>query len=111
MRSILNLLSWYESSYLAITETFLTESGATVKWGNNQPDNNGGSENCGVLDTRLETKLADEVCSVTYDYICQISKHSYTVFKDVCWFLLLNNLPAYRQVLAVQVSCFAMSIN
>lgn len=52
---------------------FFNTAGANGAWGYNQPDMIPSQKSCAVLDMNLETKMADENCSTSYDYLCQMS--------------------------------------
>ena len=48
-------------------------TGAYSPWAINQPNNLNGNQNCGALDSFNDYNLADEACSTSAQFICEIS--------------------------------------
>lgn len=46
--------------------------GAVVYFGYNQPNNFDLDQQCGIVDTNIEVKMADEKCVRTFSYLCDM---------------------------------------
>ena len=61
-------------------------AGAYSPWAINQPNNLNGNQNCGALDSFNDYNLADEACSTSAQFICEIStsKNALTTRCNTC---------------------------
>jgi len=59
---------------LSFVRTF---AGSYVRWGYNKPNNFGGYQTCGVMQSGLDYRFDDDSCGkTTASYVCEIRKQA-----------------------------------